>query len=56
MTPNAPAGWTADWLAATERDLAGGGFGLRRIYRSWDSERWPHATRGFFAFWAGAGR
>jgi deoxyribodipyrimidine photo-lyase len=56
ITPYAPAGWTADWLSATERDLAGRGIGLHRIYRSWDSKRWPHATRGFFAFWAEAGR
>jgi deoxyribodipyrimidine photo-lyase len=56
ITPYAPAGWTADWLAATERDLAGRGIGLHRICRPWDSERWPHATRGFFAFWAEVGR
>jgi deoxyribodipyrimidine photo-lyase len=56
ITPYAPTGWTADWLVATERDLAGRGIALHRIYRSWDSERWPHATRGFFAFWAEAGR
>jgi len=56
ITPYAPTGWTADWLVATERDLAGRGIALHRIYRSWDSERWPHATGGFFAFWAGAGR
>jgi deoxyribodipyrimidine photo-lyase len=56
VTPYAPAGWTADWLAATERHLAGHGIRLHRICRSWDSERWPHATRGFFAFWAEAGR
>jgi deoxyribodipyrimidine photo-lyase len=56
VTPYAPAGWTADWLAATERDLARHGIQLHRICRSWDSERWPHATRGFFAFWAEAGR
>jgi deoxyribodipyrimidine photo-lyase len=56
ITPYAPSGWTADWLAANERDLAGRGIGLHRICRSWDSERWPHATRGFFAFWAGACR
>jgi deoxyribodipyrimidine photo-lyase len=56
ITPYAPTGWTADWLVATERDLAGRGIALHRIYRSWDSERWPHATRGFFTFWARAGR
>jgi len=56
ITPYAPAGWTADRLAATERDLAGRGIALHRIYRSWDRERWPHAMRGFFAFWAEVGR
>jgi deoxyribodipyrimidine photo-lyase len=56
VTPYAPAGWTADWLAATETGLAGRGIRLHRICRSWDSEKWPHASRGFFAFWAEAGR
>jgi deoxyribodipyrimidine photo-lyase len=56
ITPYAPAGWTADRLAATELDLAGRGIALHRIYRSWDRERWPHAMRGFFAFWAEVGR
>lgn len=56
ITPYAPAGWTADWLSAAEVDLAGLGIRLCQICRSWDSERWPHATRGFFPFWAEAGR
>jgi deoxyribodipyrimidine photo-lyase len=56
ITPYAPAGWTADCLAAIERDLAKHEIRLHRICRSWDTERWPSATRGFFAFWAEAGR
>ncbi|HQT62876.1 MAG: hypothetical protein B7Z75_07835 [Acidocella sp. 20-57-95] len=56
ITPYAPAGWTADWLSAAEVELAGSGIRLHRICRSWDSEKWPHATRGFFPFWAEAGR
>jgi deoxyribodipyrimidine photo-lyase len=56
VTPYAPAGWTGDCLADVERDLTGHGISLHRICRSWDSERWPHATRGFFAFWAEVGR
>jgi deoxyribodipyrimidine photo-lyase len=55
ITPYAPAGWTADHLAAAEDDLAARGIRLHRISRPWDSERWPHATRGFFAFWAKIG-
>ncbi len=56
ITPYAPAGWTADCLAGAENDVAGRGIRLHRICRSWDNERWPQATRGFFAFWAEAGR
>jgi deoxyribodipyrimidine photo-lyase len=56
ITPYAPAGWTADWLAAAEHELAGYDIRLHQIRRSWDSEKWPHATRGFFSFWAEAGR
>jgi len=56
IIPYAPTGWTADCLAAIERDLAKHDIRLHRISRSWDRERWPNATRGFFAFWAEAGR
>jgi len=55
ITPYAPAGWTADHLAAIEPDLAKHDIRLHQICRSWDSEKWPYTKRGFFAFWAKAG-
>jgi deoxyribodipyrimidine photo-lyase len=50
VTPYAPIGWTADRLATTERDLDARGIRFHRIGRSWDTDRWPHAKAGFFAF------
>jgi deoxyribodipyrimidine photo-lyase len=52
LTPHAPIGWTADHLATIESALAAQGITLRRIRRDWDSEHWPHAKSGFFAFWS----
>lgn len=43
VTPEAPAGWTADTLAAT-------GVALHPIRREWDAACWPLATKGFFPF------
>jgi deoxyribodipyrimidine photo-lyase len=51
VTPYAPVGWTADWLAAAEEEMAARGITLHRILRPWDAERWPHAKGGFFGFW-----
>ncbi len=50
ITPYAPVGWTADRLATIEAELAKTGITLHRLSRSWDQNRWPHATSGFFAF------
>jgi deoxyribodipyrimidine photo-lyase len=56
VTPYAPVGWTADRLGTVEDDLTAGGIRLCRIRRPWDSDRWPHAKGGFFAFSAAIGR
>ncbi len=50
VTPYAPVGWTADRLNSIETALAAQGIRLHRIRRPWDSEKWPHAHGGFFAF------
>jgi hypothetical protein len=50
ITPYAPVGWTAGRLASIETELASHGIRLHRIRRFWDSENWPHAHGGFFAF------
>jgi hypothetical protein len=50
ITPYAPVGPVADALNELERDLRGEGIALHRIRRDWDSEAWPHATKGFFPF------
>lgn len=51
VTPWAPQGPVADFLAAAEPVLQQAGIRLYRVRRDWDSLCWPHATRGFFAFW-----
>jgi deoxyribodipyrimidine photo-lyase len=56
VIPYAPVGWTADWLATVEGELAARGIRLARIRRVWDTDRWPHAKGGFFAFWAEVNR
>ncbi|MCS6932293.1 MAG: deoxyribodipyrimidine photolyase [Acetobacteraceae bacterium] len=50
LTPEAPAGWTAEALARIEAALAERGLRLVRLRRAWDEACWPLATRGFFAF------
>lgn len=50
ITPHAPVGWTADWLAAAEPGLAERGIALHRVWRAWDRNMWPHAQGGFFGF------
>lgn len=50
ITPWAPVGWTADYLACVEANLAAAGIPLIRHRRAWDEAYWPLARRGFFAF------
>ena len=50
LTPEAPAGWTADTLGPIEKDLGARGIRLQRLRRDWDDACWPLATRGFFQF------
>lgn len=45
VTPYAPVGPVQDRLAAEERS----GLSLVRIQRPYDTETWPHCTKGFFA-------
>lgn len=47
---DAPVGPGAMLLETIGRELAANGTMLHRIRRKWDSEAWPHAQRGFFAF------
>jgi deoxyribodipyrimidine photo-lyase len=54
--PYAPVGWTADWLAPVEDELAAQGVAVNRIRRPWDKDHWPHAKGGFFAFSAAVNR
>ncbi len=54
--PYAPVGWTADWLATVEAELAIRGIRFIRIRRASDTELWPHAKSGFFAFSAAVKR
>ncbi len=51
VVPWAPQGPAADYLAAAIPALAEAGIDVYRVRRDWDSHVWPHATRGFFAFW-----
>jgi deoxyribodipyrimidine photo-lyase len=50
LTPEAPAGWTADTLGPIEKDLGARGIRLQQLRRDWDEACWPLATRGFFQF------
>jgi deoxyribodipyrimidine photo-lyase len=47
IMPHAPVGWTAQALAPLH---AARGTALHVVRRDWDSQCWPHATKGFFAF------
>jgi deoxyribodipyrimidine photo-lyase len=53
VTPFAPVGWVADRLAAIADELRPTGIRLHFVGREWDNRRWPHATAGFFGFFAG---
>lgn len=46
----APVGPGATLLETMSGELAKSGIALHRIRRHWDSQAWPHAQRGFFAF------
>jgi deoxyribodipyrimidine photo-lyase len=50
LTPYAPTGPVADRLAAMATTLSARGIRLLPVRRLWDSQAWPHATRGFFQF------
>jgi deoxyribodipyrimidine photo-lyase len=50
LTPEAPAGWTADALGPIGTELGARGIRLQRLRRDWDDACWPLATRGFFQF------
>ncbi len=47
--------WRAEALAV-ERAAQAAGVRLAWIRRSWDARLWPHASRGFYPFWAAARR
>jgi hypothetical protein len=50
VTPYAPVGPVRDRLDRLAADLAAKGITLSRVLRTWDSQAWPHASRGFFSF------
>jgi deoxyribodipyrimidine photo-lyase len=50
ITPYAPVGPIADMLRNIMPDLDAAGLTLSQIRRSWDTQFWPHAKKGFFPF------
>lgn len=48
VMPHAPAGHTADAIAAIKPELTEAGINLRVRVRDWDTLTWPWATAGFF--------
>jgi len=50
VVPYAPIGPVHERLDALRPVLASEGIGLATVRRGWDSEAWPHASRGFFPF------
>lgn len=50
VTAFAPVGPVASVLAQLGQQLATEGVTLSCVRRDWDSQFWPHATRGFFPF------
>ena len=50
VTPYAPVGPVRDRLDRLSVELAAEGITLSRVLRTWDSQAWPHAARGFFSF------
>ena len=51
VTPWPPCGPVSELLDQADPVLAAAGIRLHRLQRHWDRACWPHATRGFFAFW-----
>jgi deoxyribodipyrimidine photo-lyase len=50
VTPFAPVGPVADALARAAPALAEQGLRLQQVRRAWDSQFWPFANKGYFAF------
>ena len=50
VTATAPVGPVADALARLGPALAEQGLHLRQVRRAWDSQFWPFANKGYFAF------
>jgi deoxyribodipyrimidine photo-lyase len=50
VTPDAPVGPVADALKLAAPLLAQAGVTLSQTRRSWDTQFWPHAKKGFFPF------
>lgn len=50
VTPYAPVGPVAGALTVLAEGLAAQDIALIRVRRSWDSQLWPLATKGFFPF------
>lgn len=50
VTPFAPVGPVADALASLTPALAEQGIRLQQVRRAWDSQFWPFANKGYFAF------
>ncbi len=50
ITPYAPVGPVADALRRAAPVLAQAGLTLSQPRRSWDTQFWPHAKKGFFPF------
>ncbi len=50
VTPFAPVGPVADALARAAPALAEQGLHLQQVRRAWDSQFWPFANKGYFAF------
>ena len=50
IMPYAPVGPVADVLARVRPELTDNGIALVQVRRTWDSQFWPHANKGYFAF------
>jgi len=56
VVPWTPQGPARDHLETAAPALAKAGMRLYHVRRNWDTQVWPYATRGFFAFWKPVGR
>ncbi len=50
ITPYAPVGPLADRLRSISGALSSAGINVSQVRRSWDTQFWPHAKKGFFPF------